>query len=220
MSKQKEPLVDPVMLFRFSVPCLKSPRKWAPDGVKLPPKFQVPAFGELGGRLSYADFRIAYSEAGLFVDVSVRGKKESLWCRENRIEDSDGVLVWIDTRDTHTIHRASRFCHQFMFLPQGAGRGFEQPLAKMVEINRAREQPVVVSAEQLSVVSRVTADGYRMSAFIAADCLTGFDVTDHPRLGFNYAVIDRELGWQTFSLGQEYPIREDPSLWGTLELQQ
>jgi hypothetical protein len=45
-------------------------------------------------------------------------------------------------------------------------------------------------------------------------------VNDHTRLGFNYAVIDRELGWQTFSLGQEYPIREDPSLWGTLELQQ
>jgi hypothetical protein len=107
-----------------------------------------------------------------------------------------------------------------MFLPQGAGRGFEQPLAKMVEINRARENPVAVSSEQLSVVSRVTSDGYRLSAFIAADCLTGFDVTDHARLGFNYAVIDRELGWQTFSLGQEYPIREDPSLWGTLELQQ
>jgi len=219
MSKQKEPLVDPAMLFRFSVPCFKSPRKWAADGVKLPPKFQVPAFGELGGRFSYADFRIAYSDAGLFVDVHVRGKKESLWCRENRIEDSDGVLLWIDTRDTHTIHRASRFCHQFMFMPQGAGRGFEQPLAKMVEINRARENPVAVRSEQLSVVSRIQADGYQLSAFIAADCLTGFDVTDHVRLGFNYAVIDRELGWQTFSLGPEYPIREDPSLWGTLELQ-
>ncbi len=29
-----------------------------------------------------------------------------------------------------------------------------------------------------------------------------------------YAVIDRELGWQTLSLGPEFPVMDDPSLWG------
>ena len=32
------------------------------------------------------------------------------------------------------------------------------------------------------------------------------------------AVVDRELGEQTFSCPSELPYREDPSLWGTLEL--
>jgi hypothetical protein len=31
-------------------------------------------------------------------------------------------------------------------------------------------------------------------------------------------VIDRELGWQTFTVGQELPFVDDPSLWGTLDL--
>jgi hypothetical protein len=31
-------------------------------------------------------------------------------------------------------------------------------------------------------------------------------------------VIDRELGWQTFNVGPEFPFQDDPSLWGTLEL--
>jgi len=31
-------------------------------------------------------------------------------------------------------------------------------------------------------------------------------------------VVDRELGWQTFSVGPEFPFVEDPSLWGSLEL--
>jgi hypothetical protein len=31
-------------------------------------------------------------------------------------------------------------------------------------------------------------------------------------------VVDRELGWQTFTVGPEFPFVEDPSLWGTLEL--
>jgi hypothetical protein len=29
-----------------------------------------------------------------------------------------------------------------------------------------------------------------------------------------YTVIDRELGWQTLALGPEYPVMDDPSLWG------
>jgi hypothetical protein len=31
-------------------------------------------------------------------------------------------------------------------------------------------------------------------------------------------VTDRELGCQTFTVGQEFPFDEDPSLWGTLQL--
>jgi hypothetical protein len=31
-------------------------------------------------------------------------------------------------------------------------------------------------------------------------------------------VVDRELGWQTLTMGSEFPIDEDPSLWGSLEL--
>jgi hypothetical protein len=30
--------------------------------------------------------------------------------------------------------------------------------------------------------------------------------------------MDRELGWQTFTVGRELPFAEDPSLWGTLDL--
>jgi hypothetical protein len=61
-------------------------------------------------------------------------------------------------------------------------------------------------------------DGYLMQGFIPATAMTGYDPAEHPRLGFYYAVTDRELGWQTFSLGAEYPFQSDPSLWGTLEL--
>ena len=48
--------------------------------------------------------------------------------------------------------------------------------------------------------------------------MTGFEPQEHPRLGFNYAIVDRELGLQTFSVGHPLPYDEDPSLWATLEL--
>ncbi len=62
-------------------------------------------------------------------------------------------------------------------------------------------------------------DGYILEALIPAEALTGFDPTEHPSLGFTYAVIDRELGEQTFGVGSPMPYQEDPSLWATLELQ-
>ncbi len=48
--------------------------------------------------------------------------------------------------------------------------------------------------------------------------LTGFDPAEHPRIGFTYAIADREIGVHTFSCGPEFPYRDDPSLWATLEL--
>ena len=54
--------------------------------------------------------------------------------------------------------------------------------------------------------------------FIPAEALTGWGPADHPKLGFAYAVYDRELGVQTFTIGTEFPFESDPSLWATLEM--
>jgi hypothetical protein len=48
--------------------------------------------------------------------------------------------------------------------------------------------------------------------------MTGFDPTQFARIGFFYAVVDRELGWQTLALSREYPFVEDPSLWAEAAL--
>jgi hypothetical protein len=103
-------------------------------------------------------------------------------------------------------------------LPLGGGRQLDRPVAAMLPIRRAREQPKPISAGLLKVRSEKRVDGYLLQAHVPALALTGYDPAEHPRLGFTYAVIDRELGWQTFSMGPEFPFQEDPSLWGSLEL--
>ena len=141
------------------------------------------------------------------------------WCRGSRLEDSDGIQLMVDTRDAHNIHRASRFCHRFIFTPLGSGPGFKRPTAAPVPINRAREEPREITEGSLQLESQLQADGYSMQLQIPAECLTGYNPADHPRLGFSYAISDRELGWQTFSVGSEFPVLEDPSLWGSLSLE-
>ncbi|OHB66845.1 MAG: hypothetical protein A2V70_03930 [Planctomycetes bacterium RBG_13_63_9] len=176
------------------------------------------SFAELEHRASPAEVRAAWSEAGLAFSVGVEGRRQRPWCRATQPEESDGLHLFIDTRDVHNIHRAGRFCHYFVFTPTGGGRRSAEPLAHWLSIHRAREHPRPIQPGQLEVRSQKRADGYSLEAFIPAEALTGFDPVDHPRLGFNYAVVDRELGEQTFAAGSPMPYQEDPSLWATLEL--
>jgi hypothetical protein len=213
-----ESLLTPTFLFRFSVSCRRLEKRSSAAGIKLGEEYALPSFGQLAGQSPFADLRAAWSERGLFFDLRVRGKKQTVWCRSSRLEDSDGLHVWIDTRDAHNIHRASRFCHYFVFLPQGSGPRTDDPTAVLVPIHRAREEPRPVAQGQLLVSSECQRDGYRLLASIPAQAMTGYDPAEQPRLGFSYQVQDRELGWQLFSIGPEFPVAEDPSLWGTLEL--
>jgi hypothetical protein len=212
------PLLPARFLFRFSAPCQYKDPLWTNDGAQLNETHRLIGLAELEERTAWADVWAAWSEAGLAIRVCVRGKQQPPWCRAGRPEDSDSLQVWIDTRDVHNVHRAGRFCHRFIFLPGGAGRHLEQPVAEQAPINRSREQPQPIAAGTLKARCKIHADGYVLEALIPAEALTGFDPAEHPRLGFTYAVIDRELGQQTFGVGHPMPYQEDPSLWATLEL--
>jgi len=214
-----EPLLPERFLFRFAVPCRYREKLWDDSGIGLDESYRLLGLAELEGRASPADVRAAWNEQGLAFSVRVAGKKQKPWFRANLPEESDGLQLWIDTRDVHNIHRATRFCHWFVFLPHGSGgRGPGQPLGETLSINRARNAPNPVSASQLKVRSEKRVDGYLLEVFIPAEALTGFDTAEHPRLGFTYAVLDRELGEQTLGAGSPMPYQEDPSLWATLEL--
>ena len=177
-------------------------------------------FAELDRRRTFADMRAAWSPEGLAFSVAVSGKTKPPWCRESRLEDSDGLCLWIDTRDTHNVHRASRFCHRFMFLPSGGGRRLDRPVADQMIIHRARENAKPIRPGMLNVGVAMRVDGYLLSAFIPAEALTGYQPSEYPKLGFFYLVQDRELGHQTFSVDHQFPFETDPSLWGTLELEE
>lgn len=203
-------------LFRFEIPCLK--REWTAKGAGLGPDCRLPNLAALEGQVEYADVRVAWNDKGLILAATVTGKQKTPWCRSSRAGDSDGLHVWIDTRDTHNIHRATRFCHAFALLPAGGGAKNEDAVAAQMLINRARENAKHVSPGAIKVRGTVRKAGYELEAFIPAEALTGFDPIEHPKLGFTYAVRDSELGEQTFCCPAALPYPEDPSLWCTLEL--
>jgi hypothetical protein len=216
-------LLAPRFLFRFAVPVLHQEPIWKAGGIELDDSYRLLNLSELDrGTMdrepSIADVRMAWHAEGLTFNVRVDGKKQPPWCREGRLEDSDGLQVWIDTRATLNIHRASRYCHRYAFLPVGGGRGNNEPVADQLLINRARENARPIRPRELQVASRVTKSGYWLAAFVPAVALGGYDPQQYRQLGFTYAVYDRELGLQTFAAGPAFPFDEDPTCWAALEL--
>lgn len=219
MSNAGERLFDPALLFRMQLRPAKTDLKFGQHGWQLPAEAELPSTGvSISGQNQFAKLKLAVSETGLFMSTTVTGKRQLPWCRESRIEDSDGLHVWIDTRNSRDVHRATRFCHRFIFAPLGRRPKSEQAFAGWAPINRARDNSRPPPEKLLYAHAKLNPGGYELSAALHWQALTGFDRHDFPVLGFYAAVIDRELGWQSLGLGPPLPVVEDPSLWLELAL--
>ena len=205
------------LLFRYRLKC-HSVADGQKKPIELKPSFELPELQTLDGNKPFAQVRAAWNSDGLFFWVKVKGKKQSLWCRRTQLLESDGMQIWLDTRDTHNLHRATKFCHWFMFLPAGEGSDQKKPLSTMLKINRAREHSPTINRYPCEMTSSISKSGYSMAIFVPGIAINGWDSNEHRLIGFNYAIQDRELGFQCLSMGMDFPISEDPSLWQTLNL--
>lgn len=178
----------------------------------------LPDLGELDGQRSFATVRACWSEAGIAVACEVTGKRRPPHCDPDAYWKSDVLRLCLDMRDTRTIRRATKFCQQFYFMPQGGGPLGKSPTGGCVPLKRAREDAPAINPGDLKVASRVHATGYELEAMIPAHCLSGFDPQEHPRIGFYYIVEDRDLGQQHLTVGDDLFWYTDPSTWATAVL--
>lgn len=213
-------------LFRFSFPvqrCDGLPKR-GKRLLDLSTDFALPDLSELRGVRPIGEIRAAWNDDGLGFSVLVRGKKHPPTAEDRSPTMPDGVQFWIDTRNTQSIHRASRYCHHFCFAPTGGGRDGEQPFGVQLPIAQAREATPIATKGSLLVNSEILSDGYRLDAWLKREQLQGFDpAADREagtptKLGFFYEIRDSELGDQTLTVDASFPFAHDPSLWSTLEL--
>ena len=111
------PLLPQTFWFRLAIPCPRVDGLPRARGrlLDLPTSSALPDTGALAGNPSWADVRAAWNPSGLAVAVEVTGKSGPITRDPIGTSAGEGVTLWIDTRDTRTIHRATRFCHRFTF---------------------------------------------------------------------------------------------------------
>lgn len=213
-------VVPPRFLFRWSFTAKHVAKLPASKGrlLDLPEDCQLPSLGELDQQSDFASLRLAWNDQGFGLSVSVEGKSRLPKCALSDLNTSDGIRVWFDTRNTQTVHRATRFCHHFVILPAGTGAKKTNPLVRSLPVQRAREETALPNWELVQAQSDVTSKGYWIDAWFPAEVFTGYDPSTIPRMGFHYLVRDSELGDQTLAVGSEFPYESDPSLWQNVDL--
>lgn len=214
-------IIPPRFLFRWSFAIPYCP-EW-PGPVKacppLPAYCRVPQFTEFDGEAPFADLYLAWNDAGLGVGVEVRGKKLPAVADSRNPFESDGLELWIDTRATQNVHRATRYCHQFMISPVGSGPKRNRPWMEALPLAQARETTGSgADVDAALLTADVQPMGYSMWLWLPSTALCGFDPTNHKRLGFYAQVVDHEHGRQPLTVDEDFPFHFDPSLWQTLEL--
>ena len=203
--------------FQFAATCSRLEKSPAVDGSleDWSDEFRLPELAVLDrSREPFASVYAGWREEGLYFGVHVT-KPAAAEVKPDRPLRSDGLQLWVDTRDVRDAHRASRYCHHFFFHP---GKGSRKARGGQVRIRGARAQSSPCEPSELTVASRANQRGYRMEVQVPAHVLHGFDPEENRRLGFTYLVVDRKLGRQYWTADDPLPVSYDPSLWGTIEL--
>ena len=159
----------------------------------------------------------AWNPKGIGITAEVTGKQHPAVSDIDRPDETDAVQIWINTRNTTTIHRANRLCHHFCLLPNGGGTGLV-PVVRQLPIARANEDPPISSPDKFTIRSERSDDGYSLEAWIPASCLNGFDPAESSQLAFYAMLRDSELGDHCLTVDAAFPFASDPSLWQTLDL--
>jgi len=209
--------------FRIAAGCPRIERIPQAEGagrlLDLPESSALPDLRQLDQGASWAQIRVGWNPGGLGIAVLAEGVASEQLDRD-RPEGFAAAQFWVDTRDTRTVGRATRFCHRFMAeLKPGKARGQLDVKAAHRPIAQASAEPPICPPELIAARAEVSRDGWMLELFLPARALNGFDHETNRRLGFAYQIADYVRDDQFFTVGREFPVGENPSLWSTLELQ-
>lgn len=214
-------LIPQTFWFRFAIRCPRVRGLPRPQGrpLDLPDSCRLPDLGVLEGQTPWVNVWAGWDHAGLGLAFEVTGKNKPIQTDAYAIGGRDEVEVWLDTRDTRDVHRATRFCHRFLAHFRGGVKGPALSVElTQGKIHRAQADAPIAPASALTTWAEKTKDGHRLEFFFAAGALNGFDPETNRRLGLYYRVGDPERGDRFLAVGREFPVGEDPSMWATLEL--
>ncbi len=215
-------LVPQAFWFRIAASCPRVnelPRSDDPWRLlDLPTSCALPELTQLDGRHSWAEIRVGWNPRGLGVAVLATGISD-LQLALDRPEGFADVQIWVDTRDSRNVSRATRFCHRFA--AHLALRGGRKQLAVQVAqkpIARAASESPLCPVDLIASRCELSQAGWLLELFLPSQALHGFDPETNRRLGFAYQISDHVREDQFLGIGRDFPLGENPSLWSTLEL--
>lgn len=216
-------IVPPSLLFDLRLPlkaCDSPSQKKTGSLLKLTDAHRLFTPSALNEDDQYATIFAGWNPDGFAIKVVVDGKPDAASGDSSDLSISDAILLWLDTRPTGDVHRATEYCHHFALIPadeQASGEAVvvSQPIAQQ------RATRIEFNAKLIKQRTKFTKTGYEMEVWLPVTQLHGYrEISDIGRLGFHCVVKDSHLGDQPFNLSGDFPTGYDPSTWICLELEQ
>jgi len=176
-------------------------------------RFLLSDTSDLLGDEKFADVALAWNEEGIHAALFVQKPIERV--EFPNFDKGDALELFFDTRNLKTAYCATRFCHHFLFFPEG-----EKPAREITHFRTEDTHPLCDPSE-LILETKQERKAYSMQIFIPASCLHGFDPKSGNSLGFTYCIHRPAAPPQHFSVSsQHFSIDQSPRLWATLVLEE
>lgn len=179
----------------------------------------LPDLSGLHGQSSFARAWAGWNVDGLAVAFEVRVTLP-LQIATERPFQSDGVEIWVDTRDARAARKPSRFCHHFVVLPGGRGPGGRQPFVTEINPGGVKRPGDLADLRHIRGAARVReGTGYTLEVLLPREALVGYAPLESASVGLAYRVRSPVLGLQDLAFGERFPIWRNPSLWRSAKLE-
>ena len=216
-------IVPPSLLFDCRLPlqpCKGPSKKKTGSVLNLSTQHKLFVPSTLNEAANFSNIYAGWNPEGLAFRFCIEGKPEAPSGDSKDLSISDTVLLWLDTRPTGDVRRATEYCHHFALFPVDK-QAKNKPTIVAQPIAQQRSVRSQFNAKQIVLRNTITKTGYEFEVWIPAGQLHGFEeVPEIGRLGFHCVIKDAHLGDQSFHLSDDFPTGYDPSTWVTLELQQ
>lgn len=201
--------LSPISFFKLQWDCpyLKEGQSLKQD------KYKLSDTSALCHEESFASLYMGWNEKGLhFLCHSQVPFKDAFYPDITR---GDSVELFIDTRDMKQSSSNTKFCHHFFFLPQS----IDGHKAEEITHFRTDDAHDLCDPKELHLSSEIQTSGYLLKILIPSSCLFGYDPKQFQRLGFTYRINRYGYPSQHFAaITAEFPIEQQPSLWGSVGL--
>jgi len=216
-----EHVVPPSLLCDFQLPipqCQPPSKKKKGQLLSLPENAELFLPASMNEGAIFASISAGWNPDGLAFSFRISGKPEPPTGRSSDLKRSDAILLWIDTRPSGNVHRATEYCHHFAALPTDEDHD-DQPHVLVLPIAQQRDKKIESDPRRMLMRTHVTSAGYDFELWIPGTQLYGFrEFSDIGRIGFYAVVQAAHLGEQPLEVDDSFPYSYDPSLWLHLEL--
>lgn len=195
--------LKPVNFFAFEMNCYE-----VKEFGHLSSKHLLPDLSELNHETTFADVSLGWNRQGIVAQVKVNHPYVASY--SPKTGSGDGIEIFLDTRDLKSAGFNTRFCHHFLFTPEGG-----------IELTHFRTEDAHDHCNPafLVVKAELKKSYYILNIFIPSQCLYGYDPDQFSRMGFAYRINSKVEEPQHFCVNSnEYQIDQNPSLWSSLIL--